>query len=35
MTNIQKILEIGLEEYLEKNKTIGKKKNYDTKDFKG
>ena len=25
MTNIQKILEIGLEEYLEKNKTIGYK----------
>ncbi len=25
MTNIQKILEIGLEEYLEKNKTVGYK----------
>ena len=25
MTNIQKILEIGLEEYLERNKTIGYK----------
>ena len=26
MTKIQKILEIGLEEYIEKNKTVGYKK---------
>ena len=33
MTNIQKILEIGLEEYLGKNKTVGYKKKVIKADF--